>query len=87
MLLILDLSDFVTFPVIRCLNGIDKVIFTNALYKIIKYDEINDTIEAVYFKDTTDLDYFYGGDSTTDYDYIISGDSTTDYDYYSGGSS
>jgi len=78
-------ADFVTFPVIRCINGVEKVIFNNGIYKITDYNEIDNTIEAVYFRDFTDLDYFDGGDSTTDYGYYESGSSTTDYDYIDGG--
>lgn len=78
-------ADFVTFPVIRCINNTDKVIFNNGIYKVTDYNEIDNTIEAVYFRDDSDLDFFDGGDSTTDYGFYESGDSTTDYDYIDGG--
>jgi len=78
-------ADFVTFPVLRCINGIEKVIFSNGIYKITDFNEIDNTIEAVWFRDDTDIDFFDGGDSTTDYGYYESGSSTTDYDYLDGG--
>jgi hypothetical protein len=80
-------ADFVTFPVVRTINGIEKIIFNNGIYKITDYNEIENTIEAVWFADSSDLDYFDGGNSTTDYSFYESGDSTTDYDYLDGGGS
>jgi len=78
-------TDFVTFPVVRCINGVDKVIFSEGIYKITDYNEINDTIEGVWFADSADLDYFDGGSPSDDLDYYDSGSQTDEYDYYDGG--
>lgn len=52
------LADFITFPIIRksVVDGTDKEIFMNAIYKIIEINEINNTVDAVFFKDERDVE-------------------------------
>ncbi len=45
------LTDFVTFKLVRTIDGEEVTVFENALYKIISYDAVNNTAELAYFSD------------------------------------
>lgn len=51
-----SLGDFVIFPVIRKVDFIEKTIFTNGIYKITEISEESDSITAVYFSDSREVD-------------------------------
>jgi hypothetical protein len=58
------ISDFISFPVVRQSLDEDKTIFTNAVYKIIQIDEIENTALCVYFEDARDIELIIEWDIT-----------------------
>ncbi len=48
------LGDFVTFPVVRKTLDEEKEIFANGVYKIISIDKIENSAQAIYFRDEPD---------------------------------